>query len=356
MKAQNHQTSDAELVRLSKSGQLHAFAELVERTQGLARAVAYSTSGEIAGVDDLVQEALVTAWTRLHDLSDPSAFRPWLAGIVRNAARYARRHQHRHAPCAQHGMEFLAQVTCTAPSPLEQAERQQEWQHTSRALEQLPAKYREPIVLYYSLGESHAQVALALGLSEASARQRVHRARKKLAAEVAHIETVGRRLGTRASAAAGVLVVIREKEAWAACPMASAASVTPKFFIGLGALGGTALLACIAALVVLLNPESTATAYSSPKLGLTQNTSDLAPRHVQVRDAKPPIGKVSIGLGSMQDPEREKPQQAEQKTSDARTTHGRIKKHGPARLIAEEKKPLMMPDIDMSAVKRELWQ
>ncbi len=346
--------SDSELVAASKSGQLQAFAELVERTQGLARAVAYSATGEISAVEDLVQEALVTAWTRLDDLSDPSAFRPWLAGIVRNTARYARRHQQRHAPRAQLGMESLSQVASSAPSPLEMAEQRQDWQNTSVALEQLPETYREPLVLYYSLGESHAQVALALGLSEASARQRVHRARKKLAAEVAHIETAGRRLGTRVSAAAGVLFVIREQEAWAVpMSLASPASATPKLFIGLGALGGTALIACIAALVLLLNPESTATAASSsPNLERTQNTSELAHAHARILDAKSPIGMVSIGVGSTHDAEKSKPSN----TFDVRARHGRIKKHGPALLHTKQKKPLMMPDIDMSAVKRELWQ
>ena len=205
--------SDAELVRAAKAGQLQAFGELVERSQGLARAVAFSASGDVANVEDLVQEALVTAWTRLSDLSDPSAFRPWLAGIVRNTVRYWRRHQRRHAPRAQAGMDTLSQLASSAPSPLDEAEWQQDWQHTQRALQALPEKYREPLVLYYSLGESHAHVAEALGLTEASARQRVHRARKRLTTEVSTVAAGGRRLAARASAAAGVMLVIKRREA-----------------------------------------------------------------------------------------------------------------------------------------------
>ena len=95
--------SDAELVGAAKAGQLQASGELVERTEGLARAVAFNASSDVANVEDLVQEALVTAWTRLPDLSDPAAFRPWLAGIVRNTVRYWRRHQRRHAPRGRAG-------------------------------------------------------------------------------------------------------------------------------------------------------------------------------------------------------------------------------------------------------------
>jgi len=386
--------SDAELVRAAKSGRLQAFGELVERSQGLARAVAFSASGDVANVEDLVQEALVTAWTRLSDLSDPAAFRPWLAGIVRNTVRYWRRHQRRHAPRAQAGMDTLSQLASSAPSPLDQAEWQQDWQHTQRALQSLPEKYREPLVLYYSLGESHAQVAEALGLTEASARQRVHRARKKLTTEVSTVASGGRRLAARASAAAGVMLVIKRREAWASAPTAPAltSAVGPKLFLGLGALGGAAMVACIAAFVMLIGGERDSIGSTNAVLAAPQPPSQhaaenqdsaatpiVAPAAVVAEEQAMAVeGLVRIGRGKVADKQGTSltsgvagqavfPTEEHQaknisyndknRTSERLRKSGRIKKHGPAVLQPkEEEKPLMTPDIDMRAVNRELWQ
>ncbi|MCP4446758.1 MAG: RNA polymerase sigma factor [Myxococcales bacterium] len=392
----SREMSDGQLVDAAKRGELRAFCELVERSQGLARAVAYSASGELGSVEDLVQEAMVTAWTRLHDLSDPSAFRLWLAGIVRNTVRYWRRHQRRHAPRAQAGMDVLSQLESTAPSPLDEAQRQQDWQHTSNALQALPDKYREPLVLYYSLGESHAEVADALGLTEASARQRVHRARKKLASEVGGVANQGRRLAARTSAAAGILLVIQERKAWASLPVSTPAGMTapaspslslspgaslgPSAFLGLGALGGAAIVACIVGFVMLVGGESESIGSTGPRSALMSPPPpvELSTAHLgqpigseQEAPIEAPIdamaGLLSIGRGNVGDSPRsrnsaypkksyersELSQSAETETS---RTAGRIKKHGPAILHPEDEKPLLVPDIDMRAVRRELWQ
>ena len=95
-----HSGGDESLVRAAQGGDVQAFSTLVENNQALARAIAFSVAGDYTITEDLAQEAMVTAWLRLSDLSDPKKFRPWLATIVRNTARYWRRHQGRHAPKA----------------------------------------------------------------------------------------------------------------------------------------------------------------------------------------------------------------------------------------------------------------
>lgn len=376
--------SDAELVRAARSGQLHAFGELVVRTESLARAVAYSATGDAASVEDMVQEALVTAWTRLGDLADPSAFRPWLAGIVRNTVRYWRRHHKRHAPMAQAGMEALSQLPSDAPSPFDEAQRHQDWQYTQEALHRLPESYREALLLFYSLGESHENVAEALGIGAANARQRVHRARKKLTSDVGTVASAGRRLGARTSAAAGVLVMIQKREAWAAAPVSTPFLGSPKLFFGLGALGGSAIIAGIAALVLLmgaeresigapsLHPEHMTTRQGAPFTVFGRpDTSDYdnanydnAPSDLNL------AGTVSMGHGKVGDKSSPEPgpmasaglgilpKQGEVNSSkaSAQRKSGRIRRHGPAVVVDEPPKPLRMPDIDMRAVERERWQ
>src|SRR5262245_66073891 len=78
--------SDADLVEQARSGRPAAFAQLVERYQGLACSVVYSLTGNLAQGEEVVQEAFLIAWRRLHEMEDPERFRPWLCGITRNLA------------------------------------------------------------------------------------------------------------------------------------------------------------------------------------------------------------------------------------------------------------------------------
>ena len=373
--------ADEELVREAQGGQVQAFSVLVERNQGLARAIAYSVSNDYSITEDLSQEAMVTAWLRLADLDEPKKFRPWLAAIVRNTARYWRRHQGRHAPRAQYGLDLLEQIPDSDCSPLDRALQNEDLQNTHDALQGLATRYREPLLLYYSLGESHAEVASALGVSEAVARQRLCRARKKLKQGVSGVERTGRRLRNQASAAAAVLLVIQSRQAWAthATGLGSqSALASPKLFIGLGALAGGALVACVGAIALLLGGNEPAVAQAS-RAGAQPSGSPPAaispratPTSTEEAQSEPSRALVRIGSGKVKErAARQAGTSAPAKPSALRATRdsnalslragsGRIRKHGPARLLDSEagpsqSRPLLRPSIDMRAVHRDLW-
>ena len=48
----------------------------------------------------------------------------------------------------------------------------------------LPERYREPVLLRYWAGRSHAEIAAALGIPEGTARQRLFQARALLRGEL----------------------------------------------------------------------------------------------------------------------------------------------------------------------------
>ena len=64
----------AQLVARARAGDLHAFGTLVDRHARAARRVAAAALAAPDDADDVVQEACVTAWQRLGDLSDPGSF------------------------------------------------------------------------------------------------------------------------------------------------------------------------------------------------------------------------------------------------------------------------------------------
>ena len=78
--------TDAELVKSCLNGQKQAFAELVNRYQRSARAVALNILGDHHSADDAVQDGLVKAYQSLAGLRKADAFGPWLMKITHRCA------------------------------------------------------------------------------------------------------------------------------------------------------------------------------------------------------------------------------------------------------------------------------
>jgi RNA polymerase sigma factor (sigma-70 family) len=156
--------SVAELVRRARRGDREAYGELVEmiwpRLVALARAI-------LAGDDeaeDIVQEALVGAWTKLDSLRRPEKFPAWIRRIV------SRR-------CYAHLRRSRATAT---PVPGQSSEQRVEPRldgiDVRRVLQRLAPRQRA--VMYLTLVEGHSarEAAAVLGILPATARVHRHRA------------------------------------------------------------------------------------------------------------------------------------------------------------------------------------
>ncbi|CAG9620258.1 RNA polymerase sigma factor [Sutcliffiella rhizosphaerae] len=74
------------LVELARTGNQHAFNELVRLHRARAHGWAYSVTKDTFLAEDIVQEALFRAFLKLGTLMDTKKFTPWLRQIVRNEA------------------------------------------------------------------------------------------------------------------------------------------------------------------------------------------------------------------------------------------------------------------------------
>ena len=63
-----------------------AFAELVQRYERTALAIAYAVTGDSSTAGDVSQEAFLRVWQHIGRLDDPERFGGWLGRIVRNLA------------------------------------------------------------------------------------------------------------------------------------------------------------------------------------------------------------------------------------------------------------------------------
>jgi len=82
---------DADLVARARAGDLTAASELLSRHQNLAFTAALRLLGERADAEDIAQEALVRAFTRISELEDDTSFAPWLRRITINLSLNALR-------------------------------------------------------------------------------------------------------------------------------------------------------------------------------------------------------------------------------------------------------------------------
>lgn len=166
------------------AGDVDAFKFVVEQHQSTVSAVAYSILGDFAASQDVAQECFWVAWSSRNILRDASRLGPWLCGITRNLARQTRRRLKRMKTNSDAAMTIPASpVDDQNVSSISEEDQQVVW----NALEQIPEKYREAVTLFYRQGQSVADVALATGVSNDTARQRLSRGRSMLKGRVAQI-------------------------------------------------------------------------------------------------------------------------------------------------------------------------
>jgi RNA polymerase sigma factor (sigma-70 family) len=156
-----------------------------------------------AELEDLLQEVAVIVVTRIGDLRDAGALRPWLRTIAINAARMdarARRTRRVHLrPLEDEDGEIVLADPASAQEQLA-SDTRAEAEQVMRLARELPEDYREPLLLRSVHGLTQKQIAATLGLPETTIETRLARARRLLRQQVAELHTP--RTGWPARAAA----------------------------------------------------------------------------------------------------------------------------------------------------------
>jgi RNA polymerase sigma factor (sigma-70 family) len=179
------ETTDADLVGESLTGDCDAFGHIVTRYQSLVCSLAYSATGNLSLSEDLAQEIFVAAWKQLSALREPAKLRPWLCRIARNHIYDALHKEGREPSHAAEPLETAHALPALEPLPVDRAISEEEEAILWRAVECIPELYREPLILFYREQQSIGAVAQSLELTEDAVKQRLSRGRKLLTEKMA---------------------------------------------------------------------------------------------------------------------------------------------------------------------------
>jgi RNA polymerase sigma-70 factor (ECF subfamily) len=174
------------LIEKILSGQREFFLDLVRPYQRTVYATAFSLIGNKEDAEDIVQSALLIAFSRLSQFRRESKFGTWLIQITINEVRMRKRRERRVQVISvgYTGAEEASYVPKDFQDwreiPSEALERSEIRAALLKALATLGQHYREAFVLRDIQELSITETATALGISRAAVKTRLHRARLML--------------------------------------------------------------------------------------------------------------------------------------------------------------------------------
>ncbi len=172
--------SDAELVELVLAGQQDAFEVLVERYKDAVQNLAYRMLSNVTEAEDVTQEVFVRAYTQLATYKPAHKFSTWLLSIASHLAIDQLRRR-RFLALPLEDVPFLEWITDLGAGPEQSALEGEQQDEIQAYLQKLPGKYRAVILLRYWYDLSYEEIAMALNLTPALVKARLHRARELLA-------------------------------------------------------------------------------------------------------------------------------------------------------------------------------
>jgi RNA polymerase sigma-70 factor, ECF subfamily len=170
--AESSVDDERQLLRRAQRGDRFAFGLLVERHQDRLYTVATRMLGSRDDAADVVQEALIRAWTGLPRFRGDARFSTWLHRILLNAVYD---HHARRRPTTP---------IDEAHDPADPRDRIAEHElsdELQRALAALGEDFRIPVLLADIAGLSYDEIAESLSIPLGTVRSRIFRGRAELA-------------------------------------------------------------------------------------------------------------------------------------------------------------------------------
>jgi RNA polymerase sigma-70 factor, ECF subfamily len=166
-----------------------AFSEEVLRHVDALYRFARLLTGDPVWAEDLVQQTVLRAYEKADQLRADGNCRGWLFAILRNLHRTALRRQHgsRSVEGTPADASLVAELELFPPplTPEALVQRELTLEAVERAIGELPALYREVLMLVDLEGMKYEEAALVVECGVGTVKSRLYRARNRLRARLA---------------------------------------------------------------------------------------------------------------------------------------------------------------------------
>ncbi|HEV3167153.1 MAG TPA: RNA polymerase sigma factor [Isosphaeraceae bacterium] len=160
-------------------------AALAEHDRWL-RTVVLARLGERQAVDEVIQEVSLAVVSQRTPLADPSKVPAWLYRLaVRQSLLYRRQRGRQHKLVGRYARWTESHSSAAAADALGWLVRDERRQLVVRALERLPRRDAELLLLKYTENWSYRELAEHVGLTMSAVEARLHRVRRRLRTELA---------------------------------------------------------------------------------------------------------------------------------------------------------------------------
>lgn len=179
---------DELLINRIRCGEKELFCELVRPHLRIVHRIIRKSVRDEAKAEDVIQQSMIQAFIHFHQLRSAQFFRSWLIRIAINEARMIQRKERNFQIIAVEGegaddgpgSVFPNVMADTRATPSEVFEHKETRDIFRRAIQCLPLKLREVVILRDLEEYSVQETARMLGISIAATKARLHRARRKL--------------------------------------------------------------------------------------------------------------------------------------------------------------------------------
>jgi len=173
--------TDAQLVAVSRAGDIEGFQELVFRYQRRLYGLCYRLLGNHHDAEDACQDAFLKAYRSLHRYDPDRPLDRWLLTITANCCVSMLRRRRKHGGVSDRdAVGGPRGDDGSAASAADEAQAQELARAVGRAVDGLPDRYRLPFVLFHQENMPYEEIARALERPLGTVKSRVHRAREQL--------------------------------------------------------------------------------------------------------------------------------------------------------------------------------
>jgi RNA polymerase sigma-70 factor (ECF subfamily) len=185
---------ESQLIDAALAGDSSAFGVLVQRYQNRLYNSIVHVVGCRVEAEDVVQDAFVQAYVKLHTFKRNSQFFTWIYRIAFNSA-LSRRRRKRPAMSVEQSRETTgAEPVSNDDAPDDRMLRSERVQRVQEALSKLTEDHRAILILREMDGMSYEEIAEILNTPVGTVRSRLSRARSQMRDKLEELERKGRTL------------------------------------------------------------------------------------------------------------------------------------------------------------------